>query len=277
MNVANALAAEFMDEEQQRIEKPPTNSPIAYAFYLQAASGLLLEAERRRELLDQAIGIDPDFAKAYGLRAQMYVQEFINGPNSTARNSTGDVEQLVRESAAKALELDPDETNAIAALGHLASSTWHWTEAEEAYRREVEIRNAISGFGSYFLSWSGNHSDALRLARRRAVLNPLDWNARTDYGQQLLYAGRYEAAAAELREAIALNALPPVNYYWLAYAEIALGNVGEAERNLDLTEQVLDQSQSIAVSSLPARAYAFARIGGSENARSLFREIDRLA
>jgi TolB-like protein/Flp pilus assembly protein TadD len=275
MNVANALAAEFTDEEQQRIEKPPTDSSLAYALYLQAASATdsTPQPERRHELLDRAIAIDPGFAMAHGLKAQIYAAELINTPLTTAESSNRDMERLVRESAGRALELDPDETNALAALGDLASFTWHWTDATEAYSREVEIRNAISNFGSYFLAWSGNASEALRLARRRAALSPLAWAGHMDHGQQLLYQGRYDAAVAELREAIALNTLSPTIRYWLAFAEIARGNIDEAKRNLELTEQVLDPSLPIAITSLPGRAYAYGRIGDSANARRLVDEM----
>jgi hypothetical protein len=44
-----------------------------------------------------------------------------------------------------------------------------------------------------------------------------------------------------------------------------------------LTEQVLDPSLPIAVTSLPARAYAYGRLGDSTNARRLFDEMRRLA
>jgi serine/threonine-protein kinase len=274
MNVANALAAELSDVEQQRIEKPRTTSPVAYALYLQA-SDLLLAAQPRLDLLDRAIAIDPGFARAYGLRAQTYAQELINGPisSSVARNSNRDIERRLRESAARALELDPDETSAFAALGDLASFSWRWTEAAEAYNREIQISNSLSNFGNYFLSWTENHSESLRIASRRAALNRLDWAARTNYGQQLLYAGQYDAAAAELREAAALNSLLPVVYFWLAFAEIARGNFAEAERNLASTEQALDPRLPIAITSLPARAYAYGRIGDRANAQRLFDEM----
>ena len=82
MNIANALQAEFSVAEQQSLERKPTSSPAAYALFLQALSGVRDSApgaiEAAHGLLDRAIAIDPNFARAYGMKAILHSVSFIN-------------------------------------------------------------------------------------------------------------------------------------------------------------------------------------------------------
>jgi TolB-like protein len=83
-SIAAALEAEFSIEEQQRLARPRTTSPEAYALYLQARQ-MLPDLGRRDQLLARAIEFDPYFADAYALRAQNYAHSIVNSYNQGAR------------------------------------------------------------------------------------------------------------------------------------------------------------------------------------------------
>jgi TolB-like protein len=272
MNVANALNAEFSDEEQRRIEQEPTSSPAAYALYLQSRSltGVGEQGPRMQELLDQAIEIDPDFALAYGFLAAYYSQALINTSEGSARTQA-ELEPLIRENAGKALALDAEVSAAWGALGNLASYSWRWTEAREAYDRISDIGPP----GTWFRAWSGDPAEGVRIAARWVELNPLFWTAHWSHGIALNYAGDYDSAAAKFRDGIALAPTLSLQHSWLATNEIALGDTEEARRELQVAERLLGENRSVL--SLVDTAYGYGRIGDRANALRLFDEISAVA
>jgi TolB-like protein len=277
MNVANAMQAEFSPEEQAAIEKLPTNSAAAYDLYLQAMSVLGTATgggARIRELLDRALEIDPEFVLALGAKAGSYSGELINTAGSVAR-SQAELEPLIRESAARALELDPENSGAHSALGGLAVYSWRWTEARPSVLRSLDSPQFYSVTANWFLSWSGDDEASIRFAQRRATLNPLDWTGPWNRGIVLTYAGRYDEAAAAFRESIAMAPTVAVQHPWLASTEIARGNPDAARQELQLTERLLGENRLIIY--LLDIAYSYSRIGDREIAQRLYDEIVRTA
>lgn len=105
MNVANALRTEFSLEDQERIERVPTQSPEAYALFLEARAqpnpfGAL-------DLLEEAVRVDPEFAVAHAWIAFLLAQTMINTTFSDAATSR-EAESRVLASANRALSVDPN-------------------------------------------------------------------------------------------------------------------------------------------------------------------------
>jgi TolB-like protein len=276
MNVANALEAEFSDDEQQRIERRPTDSAAAYGLYLQASALVDIggQAPRIHTLLDQAIAMDPDFALAHGLKAWVFANTLINTAVGSAQ-SRSELEPQVRQYANRALEIDPETPDALWALAQLASSRWNWSEAREAFDRSYELTNSSAGEATWFKAWSGDEAGALTIAERQVDLDPLWWATHWTRGIVLGYAGEHEAAAAEFRDGIALAPTLSLQHSWLGTSEVALGNTAEAARELQLAEQLLGDNRNII--SLLDIAYGYGRIGDRENAQRLFDEISAVA
>lgn len=276
MNVANALQAEFSAEEQQRIERRPTASTSAYDRVLRAINliGVGNQAPRMHDLLDQAITLDPDFARAYGLKAALYSQELINTTEGSARKWT-ELEPLVREYVDRALALDPEQTDALNALTNLESYSWHWSEAQQAFERRLTVNDAAGGTLAWFQAWSGNEALALELAERVAELDPFSPQPHWVQGIVLNYAANHDAAADKV--GISIDLVPNLSLFrsWLAMIEIARGNSDASRRELELGEQFLGDNRALI--SLFDIAYGYGRIGDSANARRLFDEISAAA
>jgi Flp pilus assembly protein TadD len=126
----------------------------------------------------------------------------------------------------------------------------------------------------WFLSWSGGHDDAIRFAERAAALNPRDWQGHWVFGIVLNYAGRYDDAAASLRKSIEMLPANAVIHAWLAYTEIARGDDVAALREMELTQQLLEDRTAIYLVDL---AYSYGRLGDRDNAQRLYDEIEALA
>jgi TolB-like protein/Flp pilus assembly protein TadD len=276
MNIANALEAEFSEAEQEAIEQEPTTSPAAYALYLQSRNlyGTPGSVAAAHALLDRAIAIDPEFASAFGRKAFLASASFVNSVQGAgvAPEGRNALEREVRDLAARALALDPDNADARQALRQLNVPTWRWSAFERALALGDEI--GLSPAELWVHSWMGKHEEAIRLAERIVELDPNSGGPYVMLSVVLAYAGNRAASTRNLRQSIGLAPASTLARAWLAYNEIAVGNAENALAELRLLEQLLGDTRPIVF--LPELAYSYSRIGRPDDARRLFDEIRSL-
>jgi len=272
MNVANALEAEFSLEEQASIEKIPTDSPAAYALYLQQLDLRgINNVPSAVQLLDRALELDPEFAVAYGLKALRLVNRGRIDPAVQA-----DRARLAQEAAEQALALDPNLASAHAALAALHAANWRWAEAERAYERAYQLNpndtDVLDAYGS-FRRDVGQYADAVTLFERVAELNP---NAeRNQLGISYRYAKNYDAAAAAFRQALDVSPASAQVYMHLAITEISRGNADEGLRQLTTAEQLWgDNTPSNRIAQI---ALAYAQLNHPQDVERLFDELQEIA
>jgi TolB-like protein len=270
MNVANALAVEFSPEEQQAIERAPTDSPEAYALYLQAWSLGGADNTEAVALLDRALGFDPEFASAHLSKANFLSATLINTTGNNAINAGERARQidLMRYHAARAAAIDPSLAWVAGTVGNF--NTWRWSEALAAVADAPEIREQSI---IWLLSYVGEHDKALAHARRWVELDPKSVPARFAFCAALAYAGETDEAARQFREAIGMAPAVPVLRSWLAFVEIARGNAEAAAAELARAEQLLAQSRQVVF--LPELAYSYARIGRPADVERIVAEIEQ--
>jgi len=275
MNIANALEAKFSPAEQRKLEQVPTSSPAAYALYLQARNAYvqLGGTERALALLDRAIEIDPEFARAYGRKASVLAPRFVNTVQGAAVDAQGReaLEREIRGNAGRALALDPANDEARAALRSINIVTWRWT----AFRQAVEPVDELSLEAAelWLYAWMGDGDEAIRIGERMVELDPNQsgphWFAAVLYA----YAGDRAASNRALNRAIEIDdtggALLP--HVWLAYNQVAAGNRGAALSELALTERLLGASRPTAF--LPEIAYAYSRLGRTDDVERIVAEM----
>jgi adenylate cyclase len=270
MNVANSLAVEFSTEEQRAIERAPTDSPEAYALYLQSQSLLDIDNAEALNLLNRALGFDAEFAEAHRLKATLLSATLINTTGSNAIGASERERQieLSRYHAARAAEIDPSLAWVAGTIVNL--NTWHWTEAISA----LETAPDPLGPGAIWIhSYVGAHELAIANARRAVDLDPSNWNPKFVLGIALHYAGEADQAAQRFREAIPLAPATPILRSWLAMIEIARGNPEVAAAELARAEQLLAEDRQVVF--LPELAYAYARIGRRADAERIVVEIEQ--
>jgi len=172
----------------------PTDNIDAYTLYLQAVAISAwdwdkAELDRSIELLDGAIALDPDFAKAYLLKAQSYWEIPKNQDSEEAR-------QIVYESASRALELDPTLVLARPLLA-AREGGMRWVKYMEMMDRAVaeepeNVRLLI--IHCWDLMYTGYFEDALQITRRINSLDPLNRSGYVYAGQALAALGRRKEA-----------------------------------------------------------------------------------
>jgi tetratricopeptide (TPR) repeat protein len=279
MNVANAIGAEFSIAEQTALETPATSSPAAYALYLQARelgrTVLPGSMETMLALLDRALELDPAFARAYAERARIYAAQFVNTNLGTAA-AAGDraaLEQRVRENIEQALALDPKNPDARVVLRQVNVTTWRWADYSETLDAAEE--RILQAAPLWVLSWMGNHADAVRIAQKVTELNPNNGAAHVNLGVVYTYAGDRAAAIRSVERGLEIGADNLIGLNWLAYNAAALGNEDEALAHLQRLERLLGVNRPLVY--LPELAYAYSRIGRSDDVARLFAEIEARA
>ncbi len=177
-----------------------TRSREAYALYLQGRNltqRIIMEGalQKATELLEEALGIDPDFAECWTALAEAHIHVAVYTPclERVARS------EKAASCARRALELDPNQGYAHAIL-----SIHEWT--------------------------SFNPAGALEYALEAYRLEPNNADVTLRLGSCLLYLGRTEEALPYVEAAIEQDPVYGRNYVMLCVAHLNLGNLDAAVR-----------------------------------------------
>jgi serine/threonine-protein kinase len=258
-------------EEQEQIERPLTTSPEAYEFYLRARDALFRYILRTHEesdldeavrLLHEAIGKDPDFARAHATLGRCYVL-YAQGWGG-AENYV-----LAERSLKHALAVDPTIVNARLQMVYV---DLHHGDKDEAHARLEELLDEVPDDPSVLFvaamvhRLDGLYGRALALYDRLLEVNPKDlvlvaFNRARIYTHQ----GRFEEAVAEIDKGRAAEPEHPLLKTFLAVALFNRGMVDDAQA---LIEDVLRQNPHFD-GVLPLLAWCLSARGQHEQARAL--------
>jgi adenylate cyclase len=289
--IATELEAKFSGAEQQSLEKPPTQSPVAYAVYLQAMA--LVRAEGVDEIvgapqlhatlqsrLDQAIALDPEFALPYAYRARMHVSalRFDIGSAQADATRVSELENLALADLDKALSIDPKLGFAHATMARIHQGNWRKAEAAAAYERAIELRPndpEILAEMAFFEATIGQPERAVRLGRKALTLDP--GSGPLHYLMAVTYMHIHDKANAVsmYRRGLELAPTNAVQRANLAALEFVLGNETAALEEAKLSEQMLGQHANPAYVALIA--YAFGLCGAAADAKRLFARFEEIA
>jgi TolB-like protein/Flp pilus assembly protein TadD len=149
----------------------------------------------------QAIARDGSFAPAYAGLAAAYVVR-----SGAAAHRPGRDEELaaMQATAEKAIELDPLLAEAHAAMGMTYARVGQWQQAEQRFRRAIELDASSSttrtDFAMSLLLPLGRVDEAVREMRAAERADPLSSAVHIYFGYALLAAGRYEEAVQDCRQ-----------------------------------------------------------------------------
>ena len=174
----------------------PTTSPEAYALYLEVLAQLDSAGENYQDLidlLDRAIRLDPQFAKAYELMASVYW----GTSGSVLESSTAQL--LVYEAAARAFEIDPSLVLARSFTKTAHPETWSWTNEfiaiEEAIGAEPDNLRVLEVW-VYDLIMAGYYEESLQVGVYIIELDPLSTGGYLRTAEAYLALGRRADALA---------------------------------------------------------------------------------
>lgn len=225
-DVASAITDAMQLQLTSGTERP-TNDTDAYAYYVQALSlqnaELTQDLMTAQDLLDKAIELDPNFARAYELKASFY---WLAGGWIT---DAGAAQLLVHDSAMKALELDPTLVVARSYAATADPETWTWIQEIEALEELVATEpNFVIGINAliYDLVYTGYFDEAIALADRYIEAEPLSGTGYWRRGEALSAAGRSDEAREYFLKAVEYGEV--MSMWQLGVIAVWAGNTEEA-------------------------------------------------
>ena len=216
-----------------------------------------------------AVDADPTFAPAYAGLASAYSDlglVFFGKP-------PGDSRPKVLAAARKALELDPELSEARAELADALQKDWHWAEAETEYRRAIELSPndaAAHGGLAQWLLCQGRTEEALASARRAQELDPQEFEGR-QVGAILFYSHRFDEAIRELRTTLTIDPNDPLAAWYFGFALNGAKQYDEAITALERAASLSDRSSAV----LGVLVHAYGEAGRRAEALQVLDELYR--
>ena len=234
--IVDALKVTLSPAENARLADSGTSNIDAYDCYLRGRE-LLLVNPKNRETFEQstkfftrAMELDPSYSQAYAGLSMAYNLDYQNrwsdDPDSSLR--------LAKHNAEQAIEKDPNEPFArlVASWAAIFEKDLDRakSEADIALSLNPNFSVAYTSLGS-IRSYSGQPLEAIPALERAIRLDPAFKPQNLHFlGMAYLLAGKYETAAALLRERILLVPGTDFSRVLLASALGHLGEVDEARR-----------------------------------------------
>jgi serine/threonine protein kinase/tetratricopeptide (TPR) repeat protein len=242
--VIAGLKLNLTEEEQEKIDKPLTEHPKAYEYYLRGRDLLFkytartfddMELELAIKMFEQAIHLDPSFARAHAGLGRCYVHH--------AQGYGGQrYYELAERSLQRALELDPELSSASLQMVYVLLQRG---EKEQALSLLADVRRERPNDPTVFIiagmlyRLNGQYEKALKQYDRLLELNPKDivW---ASYNRARIYSyqGRYEEALAELERGRKVEPEHPLIKTFTASVWFNQGRLAEAQA---LAEETLQQ------------------------------------
>ncbi len=271
-SIARRVEVTVTGEERARLVAARPVSPEAYESYLKgqfAKSNTRADIEVSIAYFEEAIRKDATFAPAYVGLAGAYETlgtVMIGAPPDEVRPK-------VISATRKALELDPQLSEAHALLAETLVDEWRWPEAQAEYERAIELSPSDAAAHAAFADWflrQGRTEEALSWARRAQELDPLALTG-IQIGWILFHARRYDESIRELRTVLAIEPESPQALWFLGFALLGAEQNDEAVRVLE--RDAAASHRSSAVLGLLVRAYA--RAGRRAEALRVLDELQR--
>jgi TolB-like protein/DNA-binding winged helix-turn-helix (wHTH) protein/Flp pilus assembly protein TadD len=214
LHLQSALAGAIITEiqiavtpkEQQRIASTRRVDPEALDAYLHGQfywNQFSVEGMRQAvEHFQKAIDRDPNWAAAYAGQAHAYHELSWYQPPKQ-------VMPKAKSAAEKAIQIDPSDADAHAALGWVKwVYEWDWTGADAEFQRAITFRpNSSRARGQYalFLDSEGRSREALEQEHLALEVDPLSPIDNTNLGDILSSSGQMDQAIAQYQKTIGID------------------------------------------------------------------------
>ena len=232
--VTTAILPRFQGSPAKPSSGPETARYDAYELYMKAE---FFATNRSRSaltkavgLLEEAITIDPNYARAYAALANCYqligFYEYL--PPSEAYPKA-------EEAARKAMSLDNSNSEAhVAMLSALTDYEHDWVGAEREFKATVAVDPNYASAYQYFgfaLLGMGRGEEAVGVAKRAQELDPVSPSVQTSLAWALFLMRRNEESERECKRALELypDFIPAHQLLGLVYGQMNDGSAALAE------------------------------------------------
>jgi serine/threonine protein kinase/tetratricopeptide (TPR) repeat protein len=270
MAITEKLKLQITRSEQQKLTKKQTENAEAYDLYLKGRfySDKLTQDGLKKgfEYLNQAIQKDPSYALAYAGLADWCLDAV--DLTITAHEAW----PKAKESAEKALQLDPTLASARASLGIAKFFyEWDWTGAESEFKEAIRLQPdhvRAHEYYSWYLACVGRNAEAREHARRAQQIDPLSAEANAWGGLVSYYARQYDEAIEQEKRAIGVDSSYWFAHYFLGWTYLQKGQTREAIAELQKAADLGGFPQSIA-----PLGHAQAKAGNRAEALKILAEL----
>jgi adenylate cyclase len=230
--IVDALKVTLSPAENARLADSGTHNIDAYDYFLRGREFLLGENKNREKfeqslkLLTRALELDPNYSQAYAGLSWAHMFDYSNRWSDNPDNSL----QLAKHNAEQAVQKDPNEPLArfAASLAAMFGNDLDRakSEADTALSLNPNFALAYATLGT-ICAYSGQPLVAITAIERAMRLDPA-WSQQYLHflGTAYLLAGKYETAAALLRQRVLLV---PGTDFTRAILASALGHLGEID------------------------------------------------
>jgi TolB-like protein len=227
--VVSALKVSLLGAPQPR--PSPTTNTEAYTLYLQALETSrgysASNQEKARAQIEQALALDPNFAPAWSLLADVYSHAMVFG----TRDSFEKVKERMTEAAHRALAIDPKLADPHVTLAGNFFVDYDYVTSQRELMRALELEpqniDALS-LSTYLAIAACRLDDAERDARKLIERDPLSVDSYRALGTALWFHGRLAEAESVFRRAIALSPGAESMYYRLTLVLLSAGRAQDA-------------------------------------------------
>ncbi len=273
-SIAEKVQVSVTGEEHARLSATRTVAPEVYESYLKGrfvAGKSYSEVDINESIsyFEEALKKDPTFAPAYVGLAKAYdtMGTVFIGVSPT------ETRPKVISAAQKALELDPNLSEARVLLADTEQREWHWAEAEADYRRALELNpnsaSAHAGLALWLLC-QGRTEEAVAEARRGRELDPLAISGGS-VAWILFQSHRYVEAIQESRSALAVQPKNAGELLTLGFVLIANNQAQDAIPALEEAASISNRSPAV----LGVLVRAYAHTGRRSDAMQLLAELKK--
>jgi len=238
--VAGALSVSLGQGAVARAISGGTNNPAAFDLYLRAMTLLRSMQDdafsRAIAMLDQAVALDPLYARAWAARAIAQANRALTLSPGTPPKSVSDLFQAALASADKAISLAPDLVAAHGARGFILDNGMN--KPAEAFEEAARARALEPNNGSVEANYAqiavdlGRFQEAVEAARRATAIDPLRPEVWYILGD-VLYRARHfdESLQAVQHEKTVRGTLPESSIDTQARAQLLAGDAAGAEKS----------------------------------------------
>ena len=220
----------------ERDPTPPTRDLEAYDIYLRAISLNVYDkpsAIQARELLNRAIELDPQFARAHAALALNYVLLWVRQMSENA----ADVERAV-ELADKAVQLAPDDSETRSRAGIAYQLAARYDEALTNAKRAIELNpNDAAAYLTLglVLNHHGRPEEALPFLEEAHRRSPQDPSGRILFqmGVASYWSGRQDEGIARVQKCVQRNPNAEPCRLSLGYMYYELGDEAKARAEFE--------------------------------------------
>ncbi len=272
--VAQEIKIKLTPQEQAHFSAARPVDPEAYEAFLKGRYYWYRRSpdalNKSLEYLERAVAKDPTYALAHAGLADTWVSL---GWDLFAGCAPSEGFPKAKLSVRKALDLDPNCAEALAAYGWTAGAyDWDWIAAERSLRRAVELKPQYGPahiWYSHFLHGVGRIQESFEESQRAIQCDPLGIILNVHLGWHYVYDREYDRAVEQLNKTLELDPDFILARMFLGEAHEQMGRLEEALAEFEKAAN-LSRRRPVYLAGL---GHAYAVSGQKQRAAKIIEEL----